>query len=158
MKTTFFVALAILLLSVFSCGKKTIKNDTSEADIALVENLVQNIFDDIWSAKKEELLSKYHTEDFILLEHGEVWTNDTIANWCKRAKIRDSGMQRINSFDFFEAKRAGDKIWMAYHNYATLKRDSLIRNAQWLESIVAVKQDSIWKLELMHSTRVPVKN
>lgn len=151
-------SLLILCLTFMSCGDtKKVAIDNPE-DFKAVEQVVQSVFDDIWSDKKAELLTKYHTDDFILLEHGEVWTNDTIANWCKRAKIRDEGMKRINSFDFFEAKREGNKIWMAYHNYATLKRDTLVRKAQWLESIVAVKQDSIWKLELMHSTRVPVEN
>lgn len=153
-----FSILSVLLFSliVVSCNTTNKPEVNNSEDFKAVEKIIQNVFDDIWSDKKSELLTKYHTDDFILLEHGEVWTNDTITNWCKRAKIRDTGMKRINSFDFFEAKREGNKIWMAYHNYATLKRDTLVRKAQWLESIVAVKQDSIWKLELMHSTRVPV--
>lgn len=145
------VALCFLVVA---CGKPSTSNIDNTSDFKAVENLVQNIFDDIWSDKKAELLPKYHTDDFILLEHGDVWTNDTIANWCKRAKIRDTGMQRINSFDFFEAKREVNRIWMAYHNYATIKKDTLERKLQWLESIVAIKKDSVWKLEMMHSTRV----
>lgn len=133
--------------------KKEIVSNNND-DFKTVERVVQGVFDDVWSDKKAELLSKYHTNDFILLEHGEIWTNDTIANWCKRAKLRDEGVERINSFDFFEAKREGNRIWMAYHNYATIKKDTISRKLEWLESIVAVKQDSLWKLELMHSTRV----
>ncbi len=150
--------LFFITLLIFSCNDtKPIEIDNSK-DFKEVEHVVQGVFDDVWSNKNAEYLTKYHTDDFILLEHGEVWTNDTIANWCKRAKIRDNGMKRTNSFDFFEAKKEGDKIWMAYHNYATFKKDTLTGKAQWLESIVAVKEDSIWKLELMHSTRVPRKN
>ncbi|MGC6432377.1 MAG: nuclear transport factor 2 family protein [Jejuia sp.] len=150
--------LFFITLLIFSCNNtKPIEIDNSR-DFKEVEHVVQGVFDDIWSDKKAELLTKYHTDDFILLEHGEIWTNDTIANWCKRAKVRDNGIMRTNSFDFFEAKREGDKIWMAYHNYATFKKDTLLGKAQWLESIVAVKQDNIWKLELMHSTRVPRNN
>jgi hypothetical protein len=145
--------LFIFILILTSCQKKITETDVT-ADFKVVEQVVQHVFDDIWSAKKAELLTKYHTEDFILLEHGEVWTNDTIANWCERAKKRDQGIKRINSFDFFEAKREGNRIWMAYHNYATIKKDTLQRNLQWLESIVAIKKDSVWKLEMMHSTRV----
>ena len=59
-----------------------------------------------------------------------------------------------NTFDFFKTKREGNRIWMAYHNYATIKKDTLVRKAQWLESIIAIKKDTVWKLELMHSTRV----
>lgn len=150
--------LFVFSITLTSCKKENkYITDTSE-DFRAVEQVIQGVFDDIWSDKKAELLTKYHTKDFLLLEHGEVWTNDTIANWCKRAKLRDDGVKRINSFDFFEAKKEGNRIWMAYHNYATIKRDTLKRKLQWLESIVAVKQDTIWKLELMHSTRVPIEN
>jgi len=142
-------------LIITSCQKEKDEMLTSDNDdFETVEQLVQSVFDDIWSDKKAELLTKYHTDDFILLEHGEVWTNDTIANWCKRAKLRDKGVERINRFDFFEAKKEGNRIWMAYQNYATIKKDTMERKLQWLESIVAVKQDRIWKLELMHSTRI----
>lgn len=146
--------IVVICFFILACGKSDTSDVDNAKDFKAVEDLVQNIFDDIWSDKKAELLTKYNTGDFILLEHGEVWTNDTISNWCKRAKIRDTGMKRINTFDFFKAKREGNRIWMAYHNYATIKKDTLKRNLQWLESIVAIKKDSIWKLEMMHSTRV----
>lgn len=150
-----FIKIVVVLSILFTSCKKEEKQPTNNTeDFKAVEQIVQHAFDDIWSAKKAERILKYHTDDFILLEHGEVWTNDTIANWCKRAKLRDAGVKRINSFDFFEAKREGNRIWMAYHNYATIKRDTLERKLQWLESIVAIKQDTIWKLEMMHSTRV----
>ncbi len=147
-------ALLVFMLLLTSCNKqKEITTDNTE-DFKAVEHLVQGIFDDVWGNKKAELLSKYHTNDFILLEQGEVWTNDTIANWCKSAKLSDEGVKRINSFDFFEAKKEGNRIWMAYHNYATIKKDTLERKLQWLESIVAIKNDGTWRLELMHSTRI----
>ncbi|TBN04056.1 nuclear transport factor 2 family protein [Hyunsoonleella flava] len=144
----------LLFWVLLSCNTSNKPQENNSEDFKVVENLVQDSFDDIWSDKKAESISKYHTDDFILLEHGEVWTNDTIANWCKRAKLRDTGLKRINSFDFFKAKREGNRIWMAYHNYATIKKDTLERKLQWLESIVAIKKDSVWKLEMMHSTRV----
>ena len=145
----------VTILTLTSCVNQKEKNTDNKEDFVAVETLVQNIFDDIWGAKNETLITKYHTDDFVLLEHGEVWTNDTIANWCKQAKLRDKGIKRINSFDFFKAKKEGHRIWMEYHNYATFKKDSIIRKLEWLESIVAVKKDTVWKLELMHSTRVP---
>jgi hypothetical protein len=144
--------LCILILT--SCEKQKEVTTNNVEDFISVEQVVQRVFDDIWSSNKSELLSKYHTDDFILLEHGEVWTNDTIFNWCERAKKRDQGAKRINSFDFFKAEREGNRIWMAYHNYATFKSENGEGKAQWLESIIAVKKDTVWKLELMHSTRV----
>ncbi|GAA4268640.1 nuclear transport factor 2 family protein [Hyunsoonleella aestuarii] len=146
-----------LLIILNSCKQSTEKKPNSQQDFKAVEQVVQGVFDDVWSDKKAHLLPNYHTDDFILLEHGEVWNNDTIANWCKRAKLRDKGVKRINNFEFFKSKKEGNRIWMAYNNYATIKSDTLENNFQWLESIVAIKKDSVWKLELMHSTRV-IKN
>jgi len=147
----------VLTLAISSCKNDTIKTDkeTTKESFKRVEQVVQGVFDDVWAEKKANTITKYQTDDFVLLEHGEVWTNDTIANWCKRAKLRDNGRKRINNFDFFKAKKEGNRVWMAYHNYATFKKDTIISKYEWLESIVAIKQDSIWKLEMMHSTRVP---
>ena len=149
--------LFIFIFSLTSCKKQNEQIADDTKDFKAVEQVVQGVFDDVWSDKKAELLMKYHTADFILLEHGEVWTNDTIAKWCERAKKSNQVVKRINSFDFFKTKREGNRIWMAYHNYALFKYDDGESNAEWLESIVAIKQDSIWKLELMHSTRVNKK-
>ncbi|GAA4803129.1 nuclear transport factor 2 family protein [Litoribaculum gwangyangense] len=146
--------LSVFILILTSCEKQRETASDPREDFKAVEQVIQDVFDDIWSAKKTELISKYHTDHFILLEHGEVWTNDTIANWCEQAKKRDQGVKRINRFNFFKAKKEGNRIWMAYHNYATMKKDTVERKLQWLESIVAIKKDSLWKLELMHSTRL----
>lgn len=143
------------IFTLIGCQKdKEMPNNDTE-DFKAVEQVVQGVFDEVWAEKNHETILKYHTDDFILLEHGEVWTNDTIANWCKKAKLRDDGFKRINSFDFFKVKKEGNRVWMAYHNYATFKKDTIVGKMEWLESIVAVKQDSLWKLEMMHSTRVP---
>ncbi|RXG14330.1 hypothetical protein DSM03_101448 [Leeuwenhoekiella aestuarii] len=150
---------SVLFLLFISCQSKETNQTyatSSQVDFKQVENLVQQVFDSIWSAKKATAISKYQTEDFLLLEHGAVWTNDSINDWCKRAAIRDQGIKRVNTFDFFEQKKEGARVWMAYHNYATFtKDDQVLGKGQWLESIVAVKKDSVWQLELMHSTRVP---
>lgn len=156
LKSIFFVA---AFISVTSCdNKKPEKHQqTDEEAIAAVEEVVQNLFDEVWAGYDENAITKYQTEDFLLLEHGEVWNNDTIANWCKEAQIRNSGYERINNFERIDARRNGNKLWLAYHNYGTFKKDTIMFERAWLESVVAVKVDSIWKLELMHSTRQPVE-
>ena len=151
-----FIKIVFVLAFAFSsCQKEKEVVNTDAEDFKAVEQIVQGVFDSVWAAKKEDAILKHQTNDFILLEHGEIWTNDTIANWCKAAKLRDDGTKRINNFDFFKAKKEGNRIWMAYHNYATFKKDTIKGKYQWLESIVAVKNDSTWKLEMMHSTRIP---
>ncbi|QJP35865.1 nuclear transport factor 2 family protein [Nonlabens sp. Ci31] len=132
-------------------------SETDEEAITAVEEVVQSLFDEVWAGYDETAITTYQTNDFLLLEHGEVWNNNTIADWCKNAKTKDQKVQRINNFERIEARRNGDKLWLAYHNYGTFKKDTITYKRAWLESVVAVKEDSVWKLELMHSTRQPVE-
>ncbi len=119
-----------------------------------VENLIQNSFDEIFSAYQAESLSKYYTEDFLLLEHGEVWTLDTIKSYLERARTNPNPTVRTNRFDFIETKIFGDRAWIAYHNYATITRDGqVIQELYWLESATAIRTSSGWRLDMLHSTR-----
>jgi|GEM_PF-4121035 len=48
------------------------------------------------------------------------------------------------------------QVWVAYHNYATFSiDDNITRKAHWLESATAILTETGWKLEMMHSTRLP---
>ncbi|GAB5551637.1 MAG: hypothetical protein Sapg2KO_12280 [Saprospiraceae bacterium] len=126
----------------------------STDDVQQIKDLVQNTFDGIWSELEADNIPKYQTEDFILLEHGEVWTNDTIANYCLQAQKRPNRPERINEFEFIEVKVIGDWAWAAYHNYGTFKSPGAEdRKRYWLESVVAIRTDDGWKLKMMHSTR-----
>ncbi|MEO9502994.1 MULTISPECIES: hypothetical protein [Nonlabens] len=155
MKIIKLLTLFFLIVIVYACSTATAEKlqETDEEATIAVEEVVQNLFDEVWSDYDEAAITKYQTDDFLLLEHGEVWNNDTIANWCKSAKKRELQFDRINNFERIAAKRNGDKLWLAYHNYGTFKLDTLSFKSSWLESVVAVKKDSVWKLELMHSTR-----
>lgn len=160
MKNTFkILSLLMFLVIGVSCNQKTPEKtqETDEEAIQSVELVIQNLFDEVWAGYDETAITKYQTEDFLLLEHGEVWNNDTIANWCKKMQKKGQSMQRVNTFKRIDAQKNGDKLWLAYHNYGSFKRDTITFNRSWLESVVAVKQDTVWKLELMHSTRQPVE-
>jgi sarcosine oxidase delta subunit len=130
----------------------------TEADQAAVQQLIQDIFDNIWSGTDTSYVSEYHTNDFVLLEHGEVWTNDTIRNYQlrKAANMQPDAPARKNSFSFFRMEQNGDEIWTAYHNYGhwVNAAQDTVSAYEWLESAVAVRTDEGWKLRMMHSTRV----
>lgn len=128
-------------------------------DKAAAQQLIQDIFDNIWSGTDTSFVGRYQTEDFVLLEHGEVWTNDTIRNYQlrKAANPQKDAPQRKNSFDFFRTEQNGDEIWLAYHNYGhwvNAAGDTTLARG-WLESAVAKRYEDGWKLRMMHSTRLP---
>ena len=143
----------LFLVSIASFGQSK-----EGKDVKAVKQLIQDVFDDVWSGLDSSKISQYHTEDFLLLEHGEVWTNETVANYTEKAKKRNVIPKRTNRFEYIEVRASKKTIWVAYHNYATFEVDGKeTGKGQWLESALAVKTKDGWKLKLLHSTRVPVK-
>jgi PBP1b-binding outer membrane lipoprotein LpoB len=162
MKSLYAILVTILLLS---CSEATPPTQTSTMagptpaqDQAAIQQLVQDVFDNIWSGTDTAQVRRYQTEDFLILEHGEVWTNDTIRTWQlgQLANKPADAPKRLNSFEFFRNEIIGDHAWCAYQNNAhwvDAKGDT-VNNFSWLESGVAVRTESGWKLKMMHSTRM----
>ncbi len=120
-----------------------------------LKDLIQNSFDDIFSSHDKETISKYYTDDFLLLEAGVVWNIDSVNHYLDRAKMRTHKVDRVNSFDFFQTKIKGKRGWIAYQNYADIIIDGKVVNKlHWLESGTAIKTKQGWKLDMLHSTRV----
>ncbi|MFK8054941.1 MAG: hypothetical protein AB8F78_02375 [Saprospiraceae bacterium] len=159
-----FSAILVTLLFL-ACGdaqppaqSPMIAGPTLAQDQNAVQQLVQDVFDNIWSGTDTAQVRRYQTEDFVILEHGEVWTNDTIRLWQLRqmASMPDESPTRLNSFEFFRNEIIGDNAWCAYQNNAhwvDAKGDT-VNNFSWLESGVAVRTEEGWKLKMMHSTRM----
>ncbi|HOD10586.1 MAG TPA: hypothetical protein PKH91_07565, partial [Flavobacterium sp.] len=129
----------------------------NETDKTLIENLIIKSFDEIWSKLNSKNIDQYYTKDFLLLENGEVWNNDSIANYLDNAILKKPNPKRINTIKIIEIKVANKMAWVAYHNYATFTIDNkIIRKAHWLESATAILTENGWKLEMLHSS--PIKN
>lgn len=123
-----------------------------------VENLIQGSFDEIFSSFNAEKLTDFYTEDFILLEHGELWDMAFIREYLGKAKSNPNPATRTNRFEFIKTVVEGDRAWVAYHNYATISRDGqLLRQLYWLESATAIRTANGWRLDMLHSTRVEKK-
>lgn len=129
----------------------TLSIQAQSSDEQQLKALIQNSFDDIFSEAMLESLDKYYTEDFLLLEVGEVWDMDRIKKELASYDLR--GTERINEFEFIEVKIKGESAWIAYHNNATFNKDGeVIGERNWLESATAIKTKNGWKLDMLHST------
>ena len=129
-----------------------------KSDEHQIKELVQSMFDGLFSEFDSEKMHLYLTDDFILLEDGEIWDNQIIQNYLDGQKAKENRPIRENRFEFIEIKIFGNRAWAAYKNWATISKDGkVIREAHWLESITAIKTESGWKMEMMHSTPVPKK-
>lgn len=128
---------------------------SNETDKTRIKNLIIESFDEIWSKLDAKNIDKYYTKDFLLLENGEVWNNDSIKNYLDNAMLRKPNLKRMNSIEVIEIKIANKMAWIAYQNYATFSSDNkIIRKAHWLESATAILTENGWKLEMLHSTRI----
>ena len=96
------------------------------------------------------MTKKYCTIDFLLLEDGDVWNMDTLAN--KLSPFKAVSFSRTNHLDFIRTQVKGNIAWVAYSNSADMVINGQKMNVQWLESAVLVKEGNEWKIQLLHST------
>jgi hypothetical protein len=138
----------VMFIGLTALGQNS--NMTSEDQLKdLIEDSFQNIFSDM----ELQALETYCTQDFLLLENGEVWDIEKMRNYLKRSRKQNTEVERINSFDFVEINIKGKMAWVAYYNTAEfMLGDDLIREMNWLESATAILTDEGWKLQLLHST------
>lgn len=148
----------LLFLLTFLWTVPSFSQTQTKSDEEQIQELVQAMFDDLFSNFDSEKITAYLTDDFILLEDGEIWDMEIIRNYLNSQKGKENLPIRVNRFEFIEIKIFGNRAWAAYKNWATITRDgNVIREPHWLESITAIKTDSGWKMEMMHSTPVPKK-
>ncbi len=124
-----------------------------ETDKSHIKELIIKSFDEIWSELNSKYIEKYYTKDFLLLENGEVWNNDSISNYLDNAVLKKPIPNRVNSIEFIEIKVFKGMAWIAYRNQAIFSiENKIIRKASWLESATAILTENGWKLEMLHST------
>jgi hypothetical protein len=154
MTIRYFIPLILSLIFSFSAvSQSSISRDAKE-----VEQLIQNSFDEIFSGYREEKLSDFYTEDFLLLEQGEIWDMKIIRDYLAKSKSNPNPPTRTNRFEFIKTTVEGNRAWVAYHNYATISRNGqVIRELYWLESATAIRTEKGWRLDMLHSTRVEKK-
>ncbi len=147
----------ILLLILFSSCKTSELNQDhlplTEIEESIAKQLIQGAFDDLWAGVDSTKIAKYHTEDFIILEAGEVWDNDRLKQFMRKQIAEVDRPSRTNEMDYLSIEKYGPSIQIAYYNYATFTRaDTLLSHACWLESALAVPTKDGWRLKMMHST------
>ena len=140
--------LLIIFLAVSAAGQNTERTNEDQ-----IKDLITNSFQKIFSDMDPQALNTYCTQDFLLLETGEVWDMKKMRNYIKRAGAQKTQVKRINSFDFIEIKIEGKMAWVAYHNKAEfMSGEEVVNEINWLESATARLTEDGWKLQLLHST------
>jgi len=138
----FFLILCVLFFSVSQAAEK------------LPFNSVQSLFAAM-SAFDDFKMKAVVTEDFQLLEAGEVWDIDML---IMAIKPNGALYKRRNYFSIINVVTKTDVVWISYWNKATFSMQNKNREASWLESAVLVKEKDNWKIQLLHSTKVSSNN
>lgn len=163
MKFIFFLASALLFCSCQTGGKEDLPPENkpalteSQADIDSVKHLIEGSFQEIWSDLDTARIRAYHTDDFILLEQGLVWNNDSVSRYLldEQVRMEEGQYQRLNRFDYVKSVQRQNTIWVAYKNYGTwVKGSDTLGTVQWLESAIAIRENNGWKIQQLHSTRM----
>ena len=101
------------------------------------------------SLADHDLIKSAVTDDFLLLEVGEVWDTDILLSF-----IEPSASTRKNHFSIISTHDLGEAVLINYWNKAHITTDGKETIRAWLESVVSVKTKDGWKLLQMHSTRL----
>jgi len=125
----------------------------TEAEKKIAQDLIQGAFDDLWAGVDSTKISNYHTDDFVILENGEVWDNDRIKEYMRKQLAVTDRAKRTNRMEYLSIDKYGESMQIAYYNFAEFTRaDTLAGKAKWLESALAVPTKEGWRLKMMHST------
>jgi hypothetical protein len=116
-----------------------------------VQQVIHTVFESFSEANIEKM-ERAVTPDVNILEHGEVWTLDSIRVYFKRPRPAD--FKRINTLDFFKTEVTEEMAFVSYHNTAAIHANGKDRSVKWLESAVLVKDGALWKVRMLHSTRI----
>lgn len=139
-------------------GVSLLAQAQQNSDKEAIQQLIQGSFDELFSRFDSDQIGNFYTDDFILLEDGEVWDNGVLLDYFTKAKQNPNPATRVNRFEFIKTTISGDRGWVAYHNYATISKDGeVVREVEWLESATAVKTAEGWRLDMLHSTRLENK-
>lgn len=152
--------LPFFILLLFSCQSPidNIGSPITDQEKQMAKDLILGAFDDLWGGIDSTKISKYHTEDFYILEHGEYWDNDRVREFMRKEHKRENRPNRTNRMEFISIDKVGSSLSMAYRNYAEFYQgDSLVGRSQWLESALVIPTKEGWKIKNMHSTWFPRK-
>ena len=141
----------LTLLLVTLVGYSHAQNLSDEDQL---KQVITKSFDEVWGIYNADNIGKYYTDDFLLLENGEVWNEDSIVSYFNDVIKNKKQLKRVNDFTFIDVKVSGKTAWIAYQFNSVFTKDGKIaRKSSYLESATAVLTNDGWKLDMLHSTR-----
>ncbi len=97
----------------------------------------------------------YCTDDYILIENGEIWNMEQEAADYKKKAHRV--LDRKDYFDFKFIKILENTAYVVYNLKSDITENNKLTTKRWSESVIFRKTENGWKIALIHSTLLNIK-
>ena len=94
----------------------------------------------------------YCTNDYLLIENGEIWNMEKEAEYYKQNAQRV--IEHSDNFDFKYLKISGNTAYAVYNLKSGITENGKLTQKNWNESAIFRKIDGKWKIALIHSTKI----
>jgi len=140
---------SVLFLFLFQLGYSQKSGDSTEIVHVLKEDYKTMVTHDIKKHKS------YCTEDYLLIENGEIWNMEMEAEDYQKKANRV--LSRNDYFDFKYVKIVGNMAYVVYSLKSEITEKGKLTTRHWNESTIFRKVDGVWKISLIHSTPIVLK-
>ncbi len=142
----------ILFLSAFLILPYVHAQPSLSKDQTEVQQSVINVFDAL-SARDAEALKSACTNDVRFNEYGEAWPMDTLIHKAI-AKNTAADFKRTNTINFLSTTIKNDVAWTTYYLHSSIVANGKNTEVDWMETVIAVREEKKWKIKVLHSTRI----
>ncbi len=120
-----------------------------------VQKAIENLFAALTDADTMAM-KKFTTNTVRFYEYGEVWPLDTLISKVMKNKAT-SDFKRTNKFEFVKTTVNKNIAWVTYYLQSTFTRNGKEELVKWMETVVLIKEKKQWKIDVLHSSRLPKK-
>jgi ketosteroid isomerase-like protein len=149
-RTLFSVTALFFALSHSGIGAEQPRRDN--VDQAQVVDAIRSMFAAL-AAEDIPKLRAVIAPDFYAFEAGGRITGDALIDLIKKAHA--AGKVYAWTVNEPEVHIDADMAWVTYVNRGSIKDTSETKNVSWLESAILRKEEGNWRIQFLHSTRIP---
>jgi ketosteroid isomerase-like protein len=124
----------------------------ADADAVAIKQVVADYYETYFRTLDKDKYRALLTDDYVLLENGEL---EDAAHDIASMPAPDSEYKRSDAFDFRSVSVHNDTAYAVYflRSDMTDKKDGP-RHMEWLESVFLRRSGSVWRVALLHSTKI----
>jgi ketosteroid isomerase-like protein len=147
-----FFGIVALVLTLILPGMAAEQPPTATSDKAQVVETMRSLF----ASLAADDIPKLHTiiaPDFYAFDAGARFTGDALIDLIKKAHA--AGKVYVWTVNEPEVHIDGETAWITYLNRGSIKDSSETKNVSWLESAILRQEGGNWRIQFLHSTRMP---